>query len=362
MTMRWRAAVASLVERYPALLQALPDRVMPVRQGAAVGLARAGVVVRLDWLATVDWPTLQSAVLHLSAHAALGHRPWRTLRPAVSAVLDDEVRQFLHDLGVPDALAQWQDDHHGGWLGLPEQAPDDAWMARPASALREAAAATDESVGEADACDVLTKPPATEQSAGDALGQPGSGRGAGRPVAWLEPPAHPLDWRALLTVWLTRRAYQRWQFDRPSRRHVPPVILPRLGGRRLTVALAVDVSGSIDPIWIAQFLTEAERLRAQLPMSMRLMTCDNRLHEDRLVASLARVDVSAGGGGTDFRPVFDKIAHDAAVDALIYCTDLSGTFPERAPAFPVFWLVPWQTAPGQRRAPAFGTVLWMKVA
>jgi predicted metal-dependent peptidase len=58
-----------------------------------------------------------------------------------------------------------------------------------------------------------------------------------------------------------------------------------------------------------------------------------------------------GGGGTDFRPVFDwLVRQDRAPDALIYFTDAEGTFPRAEPGFPVIWLVkgrhpvPW----GQR--------------
>jgi predicted metal-dependent peptidase len=52
----------------------------------------------------------------------------------------------------------------------------------------------------------------------------------------------------------------------------------------------------------------------------------------------------AGGGGTSFVPVFDWIARkvregEAAPDALIYCTDGHGTFPPRAPDYPVVWVV-----------------------
>jgi predicted metal-dependent peptidase len=59
-----------------------------------------------------------------------------------------------------------------------------------------------------------------------------------------------------------------------------------------------------------------------------------------------------GGGGTDFRPVFDWIDKDCAQggdrpDALIYFTDTQGWFPEHPPAYPVIWvsLLPDTTVP-----------------
>ena len=55
-----------------------------------------------------------------------------------------------------------------------------------------------------------------------------------------------------------------------------------------------------------------------------------------------------GGGGTDFRPVFDYITeHDLKPETMVYLTDLYGDFPHEAPAYPVVWAattnenVPW---------------------
>lgn len=367
MSLRWLSVVASLTADYPALMHALPHRLTELRQGATVGLAADGVRAQREWLATAQQAEVHAAALHLAAHAALGHRPWRVALAGASAALDVEVQQFLRDCGVPETLARWQGDHHGAWLGAPETKPGEAWMARPEAPQRLSErvppeTTIDEAAAAEDPSDSSPMKAADQQQDGA-----GAVSGGGRGRAWLEPPASPPDWRALLRLWLTRRVYQRRQFDRPSRRAAPPLVLPRLSGRQYALVLAIDVSGSIDPRWIGQFLVEAERLRAQLPLTLRLMTCDNRIHEDRMLWSLARQDESAGGGGTDFRPVFDRIAHDATVDALIYCTDLSGTWPMRAPPFPVFWLVPWlgsagQAAQGQRPVPPFGTVLWMNAA
>jgi predicted metal-dependent peptidase len=48
----------------------------------------------------------------------------------------------------------------------------------------------------------------------------------------------------------------------------------------------------------------------------------------------------SGGGGTDFRPVFEWVAReDMGPDLLVYFTDAEGRFPEREPSFPVVWLV-----------------------
>ena len=62
-----------------------------------------------------------------------------------------------------------------------------------------------------------------------------------------------------------------------------------------------------------------------------------------------------GGGGTDFRPVFERLAAaDRMPAALLYMTDAEGRFPERAPVHPVLWLLPEAAAP---RTIPFGEVL-----
>ena len=48
-----------------------------------------------------------------------------------------------------------------------------------------------------------------------------------------------------------------------------------------------------------------------------------------------------GGGGTDFRPVFDMMKDKySELRGLIYITDSFGTFPQKEPTFPVVWLIP----------------------
>jgi len=47
-----------------------------------------------------------------------------------------------------------------------------------------------------------------------------------------------------------------------------------------------------------------------------------------------------GGGGTDFRPVFDWVEHEnRSPNMLVYFTDAEGDFPKVPPNYPVIWLV-----------------------
>ncbi len=51
-----------------------------------------------------------------------------------------------------------------------------------------------------------------------------------------------------------------------------------------------------------------------------------------------------GGGGTDFRPVFEWVARQGQrPELLVYFTDAQGSFPQGEPDYPVIWLVKGRT-------------------
>lgn len=116
--------------------------------------------------------------------------------------------------------------------------------------------------------------------------------------------------------------------------------------------IALDTSGSCAGDLIRTFVERTYAvLRQQTSfghdINVHLVQCDNRIRSATKVTSLAQLERFAdsfwvsGGGGTDFRPVFDYV--DQLVDdgefndlrGLIYFTDGYGTFPTRAPAYDV---------------------------
>ncbi len=153
----------------------------------------------------------------------------------------------------------------------------------------------------------------------------------------LHPPAR---WQDILRELVQDRANDDYSWTRPNPRYAHTgFILPSLYSQRLgRIAVAVDTSGSIDEELLNRFLGELEGICAECrPSSVTLIDCDTEVN------SVRECDPSdplprdfAGGGGTDFRPVFERVAEDPPV-CLIYFTDLDGTFPEHEPSFPVFW-------------------------
>lgn len=157
-----------------------------------------------------------------------------------------------------------------------------------------------------------------------------------------------LPWRMLLARYMTGIARDDYSFQRPSRRE-GAAILPSLRSTQLDLTVAVDTSGSISDEEIAEFVAEIDAIKGQMRARISLLACDDHVSENAPWLfepwdSFAVPDDIQGGGGTDFRPVFDyAIQQDKAPDLLIYFTDAVGDFPEYEPAFPVIWLVKGRT-------------------
>lgn len=164
-----------------------------------------------------------------------------------------------------------------------------------------------------------------------------------------------LPWRMLLARYLTPIARDDYSYMRPSRRE-GQMILPSLRSAQAEIVVALDTSGSVNNEELNEFLAEIDALKGQLRARITLHACDTALAEGgpwvfepweefRLPREFQ------GGGGTDFRPVFEWVKHQGSTpDLLLYFTDAEGDFPPAEPHYPVIWLVkgkapvPW----GQR--------------
>jgi predicted metal-dependent peptidase len=153
-----------------------------------------------------------------------------------------------------------------------------------------------------------------------------------------------LPWRALLARFLMSVARDDYSFQRPSRRE-GEAILPRLSSAGIEVVVALDTSGSIGEAELAEFASEVDALKGQVRARVALHACDQTLDPRGpwVFESWEQVVLPKdlkGGGGTRFTPVFEWIGRERLrPDLLIYFTDAEGEFPERAPDYPVVWLV-----------------------
>jgi len=173
-----------------------------------------------------------------------------------------------------------------------------------------------------------------------------------------------LDWRALLRRFLCENARNDFTWTRPNRRLLSAgLYLPGLKSAELDgIVLAIDSSGSVTEAEFSEFCAEASAALEEFESPITLFTCDAAItHEEEL----SRYDLPLrlapmGGGGTDYGPVFDRIAKmGAAPSCLVYFTDLNVTSFPKDPGYPVLWVAPEAPqTPGD--APPFGELAVMR--
>ena len=161
--------------------------------------------------------------------------------------------------------------------------------------------------------------------------------------------APQINWREHVRLLITGKIGFRGEtWTRPNRRRLvlnPITIMPGRNGYGCnTVVIGVDTSGSVGDDEMAVFMGELGGVLADVrPKRIIVIGCDYDISQvDELWSvdefEALRVKGIKGGGGTKFEPVFDYVKeHDLRPEALIYLTDMEGTFPTEAPAYPVIW-------------------------
>jgi hypothetical protein len=185
-------------------------------------------------------------------------------------------------------------------------------------------------------------------------------------------PRSRTPWEQVLRTQLAQALAQRpgLSWSRPSRSYIANQ--GRAGsGRRLPwepgttasrrvpkLALAVDVSGSIDGALMQRFAREIEALSRRLEAPLTLIVGDDRVRSVQTFAP-GRSDLRSirfqGGGGTDFTPLLEEVQRQRP-DIAVVLTDLQGPARLR-PACPVIWAVPTQQP---LAVPPFGRLLLLQ--
>jgi predicted metal-dependent peptidase len=151
-----------------------------------------------------------------------------------------------------------------------------------------------------------------------------------------------LDYRELLPVWITSCVNKNdVNWKQLNRRYLPDFYCPILSDTSFgRLAVGLDTSGSV---WekAPQFLSELNGILKQLrPLNTLLLPFDTEIKETTEFGPGEEVQIGMklyGGGGTDFRPVFDHLLGEP-IDGLIMLTDMYGTFPDAPPSYPVLWV------------------------
>jgi len=167
------------------------------------------------------------------------------------------------------------------------------------------------------------------------------------------------DWRELLSRYICDRARDDYSWTPPNKRFLHlDVILPSLSHRKLPeIVLAMDTSGSVTGPEMDRFAAELSGIFEAFDTTVHVVYCDSEVAGTQtFVRGDLPLDLTpAGGGGTDFRPVFQWVER-AGLDpgCLIYLTDLEClSFPEREPDYPVLWA---RVGQGEQ-TPPFGEII-----
>jgi hypothetical protein len=110
------------------------------------------------------------------------------------------------------------------------------------------------------------------------------------------------------------------------------------------VVLAIDISGSINREKLNLAVTHLELFAENIDYeSIRVIACASTIRYDRTFERGETLDLSdmPVGGGTAFRPVFNRIEEGDAPDLFIYFTDMQtdDMHDYEDPGYPIIWLV-----------------------
>lgn len=149
-------------------------------------------------------------------------------------------------------------------------------------------------------------------------------------------------------------------YDRPSRWQSAfgwddgALIMPRTVAPLPHVCVAIDTSGSMGEREVSQAVSETMGILKKTDTAVTLCTCDAgiqglaRISDKKDVAKLIK-----GGGGTDFRPVFDALEKERRKpDIVVFITDGGGPAPARKPeGIHIIWVLvgahrqkPWKAS------------------
>ncbi len=167
-----------------------------------------------------------------------------------------------------------------------------------------------------------------------------------------------IDWRSELRDGIGGYYVSDYVMIPPSKKLLyAGIYLPSATSRHLELCIAIDSSGSVDKLLLAQFIAEIESICELFgSYSIELLVCDDRVRSHQRFTNGESIEYSLeGGGGTDFTPVFEFIEMQLTPPKmLLYFTDLDGMFPRSEPYYETVWV-----APTMGEVP-FGRVIVMK--
>jgi len=165
-----------------------------------------------------------------------------------------------------------------------------------------------------------------------------------------------VPWKRVLHSFVStiKAGMDDYSWNRPDFKRSGEIIYPGLIEYDIdNIVVAIDTSGSISQKELQRFASEVASL-THYTDEILLITTDAEIHEKIKVRNakdiINRVKFT-GGGGTDFRPVFEQIKK---CEAMVFFTDGYAIYPDSAPLYPVLWVLTKDNS-----KPPFGKVAYM---
>jgi predicted metal-dependent peptidase len=172
-----------------------------------------------------------------------------------------------------------------------------------------------------------------------------------------------VDWRVILQEFVSQATRSDYTWMHPNPRYISQgIYLPGLYAQTMgSLVVALDTSGSVSQDQLTQFAAEISAILETYDTTLEVIYADTKVRgrETFTRADLPLTLNPRGGGGTDFRPVFDLVEKQGmAPCCLVYLTDLCcDRFPDRSPGYPVLWV---NTERFRWKEPPFGRVIDME--
>ena len=152
-----------------------------------------------------------------------------------------------------------------------------------------------------------------------------------------------VNWREQLNRFMTQIGKNDYSWSRPNRRYLSAgLFMPGLYSEEMgDVVVAIDTSGSITNEILQTFGAEIKALTAATrPTRIHVVYCDTEInHVDEFSPNDVLTFHPHGGGGTEFKPVFDYVEkQQLKPECLVYLTDLYGRHDFAPPNYPTLWV------------------------
>jgi len=170
-----------------------------------------------------------------------------------------------------------------------------------------------------------------------------------------------VKWERVLHSWVGQivSGADDFQWERPNHKQymAKGLIFPGHVSNEMDLVVVFDTSGTISSKpgeidgYLLQFASEFAKISQYVPQAT-VVTTDTEVHEKVAVHNIMEFLKSIkfiGGGGTDFRPVFNEIKR---CDAMVFFTDGYARYPEKKPSYPVLWVL----TPDHEKPP-FGKII-----